>query len=93
MAPRVRLLQEVSAPAKKKLSYLEAREFAAMETRIAEVEEELNVLRRALEDPAIMSDAARLHTAYVQMEEAQAKVDQLYARWGDLEKKTGGGGL
>ena len=83
----------ISAPAKKKLSYLEAREYASMETRIAEVEDELNVLRRALEDPAIMSDAARLHTAYVQMEEAQAKVDQLYARWGDLEKKTGGGGL
>ena len=80
------------APARKRLSYLEAREYATMETRVAEAEQELNVQRAALEDPAIMSDAARLHTAYVQMEEAQAKVDKLYARWAELERKAGGGG-
>src|SRR5205814_1416315 len=36
--------------AKRKLSYLEAREFVAMEKRIAEAEEELSVLRAELED-------------------------------------------
>ena len=81
-----------SAPAvaaKKKLSYLEAREFAAMETKIAEAEQELGVLRAALEDPAIMSDAPRLHVTYEQMEETQKKVDALYARWAELEDKQG----
>ena len=75
--------------AKRKLSYLEAREFAALETRIAEAEQELRVLRAALEDPAIVSDAARLHVAYAQMEETQKKVDKLYARWAELEQKQG----
>ena len=77
------------AAAKRKLSYLEAREFASMETRIAEAERELRVLHATLEDPAIVSDAARLHVAYAQMEEAQKKVDKLYARWAELEQKQG----
>jgi ATP-binding cassette subfamily F protein uup len=77
------------AAAKRKLSYLEAREFAAMEKRIADAEQELGILRAALEDPAIMSDAAQLHITYVQMEEVQKKVDKLYARWSELEEKQG----
>ena len=77
------------AAAKKKLSYLEAREFAAMETRIAEAEQELSVLRATLEDPAIMSDAPRLQVTCAQMEETQKKVDKLYARWAELEQKQG----
>ena len=60
-----------------------------MEKRIAEAEQELGALRAALEDPAIMSDAARLHVTYAQMEEAQKKVDELYARWAELEQKQG----
>ena len=77
------------AAAKRKLSYLEAREFATMEKRIADAERELGALRAALEDPAIMSDAAQLHITYVQMEETQRKVDKLYARWSELEEKQG----
>jgi ATP-binding cassette subfamily F protein uup len=75
------------AAARKKLSYLEAREFAAMETKIAEAEQKLGVLRAALEDPAIASDAPRLHDTYEQMEAAQKLVDKLYARWAELEQK------
>ena len=74
---------------KKKLSYLEAREFAALEMRIAEAEQELNVLRATLEDPAIMSDAPRLQVTCAQVDEAQKKVDKLYARWAELEQKQG----
>ena len=75
------------APAKRKLSYLEAREFATLEQRIAEAEQKLGVLRAALEDPAIVSDAPRLHVTYAQMEEGEKKVDKLYARWAELEQK------
>jgi ABC transport system ATP-binding/permease protein len=79
-----------SAPAKKKLSYLEAREFATLEEKVAQAEQQLNALRAALEDPAMASDASRLHTTYVQMEEVQQQVDKLYARWSELEEKQGG---
>jgi ATP-binding cassette subfamily F protein uup len=90
-APRSSPVPDSAPPtaARKKLAYLEAREFAAMENRIAEAEQELVVLRAAMEDPAIMSDAARLHVTYTQMEDTRKKVDALYARWAELEQKQG----
>jgi ATP-binding cassette subfamily F protein uup len=77
------------AVAKKKLSYTEAREFAAMESRINEAEQILHAKRAALEDPAITSDRVSLQNACTQMEEAQKSVDTLYARWAELEQKQG----
>jgi len=51
--PRPPSAKETTPPAlaKKKLSYLEAREYEAMETNVAKVEHELNVLRAALKIP------------------------------------------
>jgi ABC transport system ATP-binding/permease protein len=72
---------------KKKLSYLEAREYDSIEHRVAEAELVLQAKREQLEDPQIVSDAPRLVTAHAEMEWAQEKVDQLYARWAELEKK------
>jgi ATP-binding cassette subfamily F protein uup len=74
-------------PAKKKLSYLESREYETIEQRVAEAEHFLQSKREELEDPAIVSDSQRLVTAHAQMEDAQDKVDELYARWAELEKK------
>ena len=75
------------APAKKKLSYIEAREFAGMEQRIAEAEEALQQKRASAEDPAIASDAARLLAAHAELDQAQREVDSLYDRWAELERK------
>jgi ABC transport system ATP-binding/permease protein len=72
---------------RKKLSYLEAREYETIEQRVAEAEEKLQAKREQTEDPEIASDGARLVTAHAEMEEAQGKVDALYARWAELEKK------
>jgi ATP-binding cassette subfamily F protein uup len=77
------------ASGKKKLSYLEAREFATIEERIAQAEELLQSRRAAAEDPAIASDAPRLLSAHAEMEQAQKAVDELYARWAELEEKKG----
>ena len=71
----------------KQLSHAENREFASIEKRIAKAEEELQAKRAALEGPEIASDAVRLHEAYAQMEAAQKVVDELYARWAELEQK------
>ena len=76
-----------ATPQKKKLSYLEAREYATIEQRIAEAEQSLAARRAALEDPTIMSDAARLVAANAEMEQAQKIVDDLIARWAELEEK------
>ena len=75
------------ASGKKKLSYLEAREFATIEQRIAQAEETLQQKRAAAEDPSIASDAAQLLKAHAEMEEAQKTVDKLYSRWAELEAK------
>ncbi len=81
--------QSAEMPAKKKLSYLEAREFATIEERLAEAELLLQEKRAAAEDPGIASDAGRLLTAHAEMEQAQKAVDQLYSRWAELEEKRG----
>ena len=73
--------------AKKKLSYLEAREFEGIEARIAEAEETLRLKRAALEDPTIASDGPRLMAASMEVDQAQKVVDALYARWDELEAR------
>ncbi len=80
-------ISEGGAPAKTRLSYLEAREYATIEHRVAEAEQVLQAKRVQLEDPAIASDGPRLLAAHAEMEEAQNSVDHLYARWSELEKK------
>jgi ATP-binding cassette subfamily F protein uup len=78
-----------AAPAnsKKKLSYKEARELEMMEKTIHEAEAKLEEKLSALHDPLISSDAAKLHAASVELEQAQKAVDHLYARWAELEAK------
>jgi ATP-binding cassette subfamily F protein uup len=76
-----------STSARKKLSYIEARELESIEIRIAEAEQAVQDKRAALEDPSVVSDAERLRTVCVEMEQAQENVDALYARWAELEKK------
>ena len=75
------------SPGRKKLSYLEAREYDTIEHRVADAEQILQSKRAQLEDPEIASDGPRLVTAHAEMEESQDKVDALYARWAELEKK------
>jgi ATP-binding cassette subfamily F protein uup len=76
-----------ATPARKKLAYLEAREYEAIEARIAEAEAALQQAQAAVADPAIISDAARLETALGELANAQAAMDALYARWAELEAK------
>ena len=49
-----------ATPIKKKLSYLEAREYATIEQRVEEAEQLVQAKRAELEDPANATDAARL---------------------------------
>jgi ATP-binding cassette subfamily F protein uup len=77
------------AAAKKKLSYLDSREFSSIEGRIAEAERALTVARAPLEDPQVTRDPQRLADSYRDMEQAQSALDALYARWVELEEKIG----
>jgi ATP-binding cassette subfamily F protein uup len=87
--PPVTVSDDPPAPAKKKLSYLEAREYAGIEQRISAAEQMLKRKRIELENPAIASDGPRLIAAHAEVELAQKNLDALYARWADLEEKAG----
>jgi ATP-binding cassette subfamily F protein uup len=78
-----------TTPSKKKLSYLEAREFATIEERVEAVDARLDAARDRVNDPEVAVDAAKLTEALAEMETAQAELDTLYARWAELTEKAG----
>jgi ABC transport system ATP-binding/permease protein len=78
-----------STLSKKKLSYLEAREYATIEQRVEEAEQLVQAKRAELEDPANATDAPRLVSAQAALDAAQQALDALYERWAELEKKIG----
>jgi len=88
-------LKEVPAPGErtigrepqKRLSYLDRLEWDRMEQLILEAETELESKQKAAEDPAIASNAAELIAAHEALDQARQRVDQLYARWAELEAK------
>jgi ATP-binding cassette subfamily F protein uup len=77
----------LTSSAKKKPSYLDAREYQAIEQRVHEAEHALEQKRAALQDPSITKDGRLLEQAYREMKEAQTTVDAIYTRWAELEKK------
>jgi ATP-binding cassette subfamily F protein uup len=79
--------QKSTAPKTKKLSYLEQREFDAMEANVLAAEEKLEIAKARAEDPAIASDPSALQERYAELHAAQREVERLYARWAELEEK------
>jgi ATP-binding cassette subfamily F protein uup len=80
------------APKKKRLSYVETREFESIEQKIAALEESLREKRTSLDNAAreaVQKDPRLLETLYREIEAAQQGIDSLYARWAELEQKAG----
>jgi ATP-binding cassette subfamily F protein uup len=75
--------------AKKKLSYLEAREFATIEHKVEESDARLHAARERVDHPKIASDATALQQALAELDAAQHESDALYARWAELTEKAG----
>jgi len=71
---------------KKKLSYMEQREWDGTEAKILEAEEEVASCQRELE--AAGSDVKQCTAAYEKLQAAQKLVEDLYARWAELEAKV-----
>jgi ATP-binding cassette subfamily F protein uup len=78
--------QPAAAP-KKKLSYMEAREYDSIEDRIREAEAKVAALQADMQSPEVTSDATRLQNTYESMQAAQHEVENLYERWAELEAK------
>ncbi len=79
-----------SAGGKKKLSYLEQREFDGIEALVDKADERMSAAHDRLEDPAVTSNPTLLTEALAEMEAAQHEHDAVYARWAELTEKAGG---
>jgi len=75
--------------AKKKLSYLEAREFASIEQRVEVSDARLAAARDHVEHPDVVTNATTLQEALAELDAAQHENDALYARWAELTEKAG----
>lgn len=71
----------------KKLTWAEQRELENMESAILAAEDALAERQAAAHDPAIASRGDELATRWRAVQEAQEKVDQLFARWAELDAK------
>ena len=87
--PAQRAAAPVPTGNKKKLSYLEAREYATIEQRVEQADERVRAAHAAIDDPQVATDAAALTTALAELEQAQAEADTLYHRWAELTEKAG----
>ncbi len=89
-----RASEAIAAPAasgsgKKKLSYMEQREWDGIEAKVEAADARLDAARATLEDPAVSVDSVRLTAALAELEVAQAEHDAIYERWAELGEKVG----
>ena len=86
-APRAAPPRPKKATAAGRLTYREQQEWDAMEGRILDAETRLEICRKAVGDPAVAANAGELQARCLALDEAQAKVAELYDRWAELESK------
>jgi ATP-binding cassette subfamily F protein uup len=79
----------VAGPAKKKLSYMEQREFDGIDALVEAADERLAAAKSRMEDPAVAVDAAALTESLAELEAAQEEHDRLLERWLELSEKAG----
>lgn len=77
---------KITKPQTKKLSYKEKQELGGMENAILEAEEEVQRFQEEVQKVA--GDHVALAQACQKLEEAQHKVEKLYARWSELEERA-----
>ena len=69
------------------LTYLEKKEWEAIEERILAAERVVEHRRADLDDPYLASDHEKLHAAYEAHQTATRELEALFARWEELERK------
>jgi len=82
-------VNNASNSAKKKLSYLEAREFATIEHKVEVSDARLAAARDHVEHPDVATNSTALQEALKELDAAQHENDTLYARWAELTEKAG----
>ncbi len=86
--PKTALPGKAAAPQKKKLSYIESREYEGIEEKIHGMEAAIQEKRVLLQE-AGLKDGRILEQIYREIQAAEQEIDLLYARWTELEEKVG----
>jgi ATP-binding cassette subfamily F protein uup len=82
---------QVAPPAaqRKKLSYIEQREYDGIEARVEAADARLQALHKRVDDPDVATDANALTKTLAELELAQKEHDAIYERWAILTEKIG----
>lgn len=88
-APVIAPAQAKAAVGKKKLSYLEQREWDGMEALVEQADARLAKADAMLADGAVGTDAVRLQAALDEREAAHAAMEAVMDRWTELAEKVG----
>jgi ATP-binding cassette subfamily F protein uup len=75
---------------KKKLSYIDQREYDGIEVRVDAADSRLQTARERVDDTAVATDANALTQALEELESAQKEHDAIYERWAMLTEKISG---
>jgi ATP-binding cassette subfamily F protein uup len=78
-----------AAMVRKRLGYMEQREFDGMEAKIEHAERAAAQAEAQVNSPPATADHRRMSAACRELEVAQAEVARLYARWAELDAKRG----
>lgn len=79
---------QAASPSKSKLTYKEKIEFEKMEGLISQLENEILNWESQLQIPENMSNSTELQKLSKQISENQKRIETLYERWTELEKKA-----
>jgi ATP-binding cassette subfamily F protein uup len=90
IAPAAEARPMGGAASRKKLSYMEQREYEGIEARIEAADARVAAARACIEDPSVATDAQALTEALTELDAAQKEHDVLFERWAVLTEKMGG---
>ncbi len=74
-------------PVRRKLSYLEQREYDAIEARVDKADTRLRIAEQRIQAPEVVTNPQLLLAALAEVEEATADHDTVYERWLELTEK------
>jgi ATP-binding cassette subfamily F protein uup len=88
-AAKAAVKPKVAEAPSRRLSTSEQRELNRMESKIEAADAELEAHRQRLSEPEVATDHLKLQACWKEIQAAEQRVADLYARWEELEAKRG----
>jgi ATP-binding cassette subfamily F protein uup len=89
-APQTAPASSSASPTRKKLSYMEQREYDALEKRIDEADARFRTAEQRIQAADVVTDPQALTAALAELDAATAEHHAVYERWVELTEKIGG---